>query len=765
MSNAKLLAASNAVSSKQAVEDDFKLQLGSTHMNWEHLLSPAPLSIGLLGDLMVMSSQTRDFPIDGELPRNGLVQYVKYPKSFRATLVQIGNEGQRAFMVAHNNMDKIRLLTADVPSYMKEATGILVQGDEELVADYLPAPMNRIREAAESSVSLSKAVVWQFENVMNLTSEVLEMCTSEKSVQEANLKKAIDRQKILNITIPSFQQMVSQLNESVVRDTEVMGRAEQDMRKALSETPSGWEMIGMDLVQKLGDVLTSTLSAVATVGVNSLMSGGKIRTGISLINEAIKIKDNFGGGGNNGKSASGDGNADYDDQGDSTTAVGNVHDPCVVQHKNPVLKVHGIVKNLRVSYSRLESIDSGRKGQYNAEKDSSALNDIANDIDSCDPLTDVINGGLEFVEQLAKLAKVQKPDNVTETEFKDRRTLQFNQLLSFGEKVMQAANQMRKSVMSSQQPVAYNTPLLSRARKTANAKGSASQQALANCRYRAEMAQATLESTRQSMERTRTLMMEQNQEFIKLLSEQQSLKLDEVRYDEIIKALKEGLLKLGMLKEHWTKLVMFFQKIANIVENVAAKSLEDFINYIDTTSQKLKNVHKDFVIDSLYVKALKATQATSLVNDMAEIYVNVSDRYIMPSVSSLSKLIVTDPKEASRKRNQLLAQCEEDSRAIVELILAEKTKTLRKVEQRNAQIKKEYAFLDQVKQKQIEHIRKETEQQLVKTSSGRKMTVAQRKTRVEEVVVKKIEADEFLRDNDILEDYESGGERPNADDF
>ena len=30
--------------------------------------------------------------------------------------------------VAHNNVDKIRLLTADVPGYMKEATEILVTG-------------------------------------------------------------------------------------------------------------------------------------------------------------------------------------------------------------------------------------------------------------------------------------------------------------------------------------------------------------------------------------------------------------------------------------------------------------------------------------------------------------------------------------------------------------------------------------------------------------------------------------------------------------
>ena len=43
--------------------------------------------------------------------------------------------------VAHNNVDKIRLLTADVPGYMKEATEISVTGDEDLVHDYLTVPI------------------------------------------------------------------------------------------------------------------------------------------------------------------------------------------------------------------------------------------------------------------------------------------------------------------------------------------------------------------------------------------------------------------------------------------------------------------------------------------------------------------------------------------------------------------------------------------------------------------------------------------------
>lgn len=724
----KLVQATNAVATKQALDDDFMNQLGA-HMSWEMLLSPAPLSIGLLGDLMIMSSKTRDFPIDGELPRNGQILYVKYPKSFRTTLVQISNDGHRAFMTAHNNMDKIKLLMGDVPMYMKEATEILVQGDEELVHDYLPAPMARIREAARVSVSLSKAVVWQFEYVMNLTSEVLEMCTSEKTVQEAKLQTNIDRQSILNFTIPSYQQLVHQLNDTMAKDTAMMDRAESDMREALKKMPSGWEMIGMDFIQNIGDIVTTTLSTTLQTATSL---GGVLKSG----------REKYPGG----MDEDGIQQAQGVEENSDPTLNGEA---CIVQHKKSIFNMEGMANYLRSTYKDLTSINSAKNGQYDPNKDSSTLNNILVDVEECEPVAEIVNLGLGFIQKLADIAQDQKPDDVSEIEYVERRQFDFTQAIDMIKEFRASANGMKKWILSNQQAVPSRTPLLSRARQQANSKGSASQQALAACRYKAEMAQATLISTRQSIEKTRAIMIEQNQEFIKLLSEQQKLKLDEIRYDEIIKALQEGLTKLGILKEHWTKLVMFFQKIANVVENVAAKSVQDFANQIDTTSLKLKNIHKQYVMDQLYLKATKAAQASSLVHNMADIYVNVSTNYIMPSVASLSKLIVTDPKTADAERAQLLSKCIDDSNAIVELILAEKQEIVHKIKKRMKDFKKEFAFLDQVKKNQIEALRRKAEKDIQKQN---KYTVLEQAERVDQAVQEAIDQDEFLRENNDFQD-------------
>lgn len=409
------------------------------------------------------------------------------------------------------------------------------------------------------------------------------------------------------------------------------------------------------------------------------------------------------------------------------------------------------------SYVQLMSIDSA-KGRYNPTGDTNKLQNIASKVDICPPVADIVEQGLQFVGELARLASQTKPADITEEEFKLNRQTEFDHVRkNAGLQFHTMAYNMKKFVMQNQQAIPNNTPLLSNARQQMNTKGSASQQALASCQYRADMAQATLLSTRQAMEKTTEMMIENNKEVIRLLTEQQNLKLDEICYDEIIKALEKGLQKLAILKEHWTKLVMFFQKIANTVENVAAKSIEDFANHIDTTSRNLKNIHKKFVIDQLYAMALKATQASSFVNNMAETYVNVSERYIMPRVSSLSQFIVIDPKMAETERLKLLSDCSKDSEAIIDMILTEKQKDIKRIEQRAADIKKEYAFLGQIKENQIKEIRRKAQLEIEEQEDGRKLSSKELQVRVDVVAQLKIQDDEFLGGNNILDaDDESG---------
>ena len=80
-------------------KNETALLMMSTRMNWAEFLTPAPLSIALLGQLMLVAGE-KDFSLENQRPENGF-QFIHHPKSFRACLVQVSNTGWRAFNAAH----------------------------------------------------------------------------------------------------------------------------------------------------------------------------------------------------------------------------------------------------------------------------------------------------------------------------------------------------------------------------------------------------------------------------------------------------------------------------------------------------------------------------------------------------------------------------------------------------------------------------------------------------------------------------------------
>ncbi|XDV52370.1 hypothetical protein PO909_021104 [Leuciscus waleckii] len=148
--------------------------------NWEEYLTPAPLSIAILGELAFISSST-DFSINKTPPIGGY-KYIKHPDSFRACLMQVCDSDWGAFNEAHKNMDQIRLHTANVPGYMKTAVKILFLGDEVIEA-LLPDQLENIKVIADKCLQLSDSTEKCFSDVINTIQELLEMAIEQTRAQ------------------------------------------------------------------------------------------------------------------------------------------------------------------------------------------------------------------------------------------------------------------------------------------------------------------------------------------------------------------------------------------------------------------------------------------------------------------------------------------------------------------------------------------------------------------------------------------------------
>ncbi|RMX39505.1 hypothetical protein pdam_00015413 [Pocillopora damicornis] len=252
-------------------KNETALLMMSPSMNWAEFLTPAPMSIALLGQLMLIAGE-KDFSLESQKPKDGF-QFIQHPRSFRACLVQVSNAGWRAFNEAHKNMDTIRLYSAKVPEQVKKVVRTLVSGSKEDVKDILPIELRKIEENASESLELAKAVESKFENVMHLTGELLEVSSAAKGHFQNTQVELQTKREIALTKEKSVREEIERAKEEQDKLTKQVKEAKAQWEKAVDSMPSGWDLVGMQFVEGITKAFTSAaetvISAVATRGMNS----------------------------------------------------------------------------------------------------------------------------------------------------------------------------------------------------------------------------------------------------------------------------------------------------------------------------------------------------------------------------------------------------------------------------------------------------------------------------------------------------------------
>ncbi|XP_018518566.2 uncharacterized protein LOC108874540 [Lates calcarifer] len=155
--------------------------------NWEEYLTPAPLSIAIIGEL-VFISHCDDFSINKNPPKGGY-KFIKFPDSFRACLMQVYDSLSHAFNKAHKNMDQICIHMSTVPDYMKAAVNILFNGTDEVIETPLPNQLENIHTIPDECVTLADSVEKKYADVINLIQDLLEACATAEHFYGEELEK------------------------------------------------------------------------------------------------------------------------------------------------------------------------------------------------------------------------------------------------------------------------------------------------------------------------------------------------------------------------------------------------------------------------------------------------------------------------------------------------------------------------------------------------------------------------------------------------
>ncbi|KAK9960698.1 hypothetical protein ABG768_008541 [Culter alburnus] len=675
--DSKMSKTTQSLTTGEDMRNQTKLMM-QPYANWEEYLTPAPLSIAILGELVFISSST-DFSINKNPPKDGY-KFIKYPDSFRACLMQVCNSGWWAFNEAHTSMDQIRLHTAEVPDYMKTAVKILFQGDDEVVEAHLPDQLENIRVIADECLRLSDATEKRFTDVISIIQELLEACVNAEHFygeEMEAIKKKLEEGKLRQQSAEETKKRTEKAVKAMERE---MDEAHESYKKALDSLPDGWNMIGMDFVGGITQSMTGLVTGLTSVIIHPVRI---------MCSATTMMADTW---------------SHIRDQESVRDMVAEIN---VYSKSAEILNCVQIIQELMNVYSEDDDIDWTKlydQKHKNTKTDFATeqfvrIHDDLKKIPDCPAkkhAKKLCKEGMEICKQLEKYAPDGKCD-------KDESKKIIHEVLELVE--LARVFDCKSKDITNSPAISPKLPMMQKeANKSENT--SASQKATENARFTIEQTRAQMNKTRETYEKCVENLEKNQKELTDILVTMRNCELKEIDFKTTIEMLVKGMDAMGRVKEQWEKMVHFFQMVSNIVKTSLSKTLKNFVSTSEKT-QALSYNAKLFSKDLLYIQAFQACNIASLVHMISGTYTDVSNKYLMDRVSSLGKLMVMDKSkpEFEHERQALQNSCDEAQKGILRLVLKNKEEFDRKSTARLERIDRELlAILPAAPPEQIKSI-------------------------------------------------------------
>ena len=652
-------------------KEEMRLMM-TPHANWDTFLTPAPLSIALLGQLILISSDA-DFSLQGKKDSIKF-EFLKYPDSFRACLVQVSNRGWGAFNKAHTSMDQIRLYSSNVDKHVKTAVKFLISGSAEDVQSMVPDALKNIEVIADDSLELATSVEKEFVAVMELIAELLEACTQAKSHHEEDLKAAKIAHEVVDEHVKAVE---AEKEQAVARRNEMekqMKEANEEFKDALKSMPGAWSLIG----KACADTMITVTRFASSIP--RMLSG---RLGFST-------------------------HSSQESQVNEPTRDSNRphHSEGALASYKIVPKVYGQVETL-VTLARGGEVMKGdkwaKKGVLRCKKELEIIKkNQLEEVNKSEMKTKVLNlckDAIDLSQTLSKKAQVQYSQEEIE-----KIHSQADTLLAEADTLQGVANfVLGTNVLSNTSPNLAKEPVY-------NSDGGLVQQALDSYRFRTETAKEMLKDSRRAYEASCENVAKKTREVTNLLAEMKELDLKEKDMETIRKTLVKGIKALGELREQWGKLVQFFQMLSTLVKCCLSTSLKTFVQTSHNRLGQGDHSMSAAMRDVIFEQAFQANQIAYVVNGISSVYVEVSNEHLMERITCLGKLIALDPvtndHTIMQKREELNQGCAEAQEAIRRIALKRKREVTEAFDKRIRRIESEVeVLLPPILEKRAEEIK------------------------------------------------------------
>ncbi|CAF4272136.1 unnamed protein product [Rotaria sp. Silwood2] len=213
---------------------------------------------------MVISSK-KDFSFRTHLP-NGTFNYVKYPDSFKATLIQLANEAYNAFLSAHSNMNEIQLNMQQIPGHVKTALKLLIAAPFSMLERLLPLSLNNIERIGFECSNLSYTTHNKFANVQLLIGEISELTGNSAGITNQQLAETLIELNKTDAAKNALKEKETTIKEKYNEQATRVRDAQKQFEQALKEIPTGFDSIMQQTIGLVVDTFKMTVGGVLCTG-------------------------------------------------------------------------------------------------------------------------------------------------------------------------------------------------------------------------------------------------------------------------------------------------------------------------------------------------------------------------------------------------------------------------------------------------------------------------------------------------------------------
>ena len=120
--------------------------------------------VHLQSTLMIMSSE-RDFPFN--VSSNSKLNYIRYPQSYRTTLVQVSSNMHKLFFNTYSTMHRISLAVKRIPNQIKTIFKLIRKASSTMIKRMLPVSLNNIEKILNDNKDSIRKIIEQVDYLFN----------------------------------------------------------------------------------------------------------------------------------------------------------------------------------------------------------------------------------------------------------------------------------------------------------------------------------------------------------------------------------------------------------------------------------------------------------------------------------------------------------------------------------------------------------------------------------------------------------------------